>query len=81
MCVLIGIDNVPLSVQEDTIKFYQLKQEIASLREERDIIIFENKELKSEIEQIKSQLLAVPTEEEGTVGVAHLHCHLRTSFV
>ena len=79
MCVLIGIDNVPLSVQEDTI--YQLKQEIASLGEERDIISFENKELKSEIEQIKSQLLAVPTEEEGTVGVARLHCHLRTSFV
>ena len=72
VCVWTGIGDVRLHVHGDTI--YHLKQEIASLREKRDIIIFENKELRSEIEQIKSQLLAVPIKEEGTVGVAHLLC-------
>ena len=79
VCVFIGIVDVPLHVHEDTI--YQLKKKIASLTEERDFIIFENKRLWSDNEQLRIQLSAVPIKEEGTVGVAHLHCHLLTSFV
>ena len=67
----IGIVDVPLHVQEDTI--YHLKQEIASLTEERDFIIFENKRLRSENEQLRIQLSAVPIKEDGTVGVTHLY--------
>ena len=65
---------------EDTI--YHLKQEIASFTEERHHIIFENIRLRSENEQLRSQLLAImPIKEEGTVCVARLHCQLLTSFV
>ena len=72
VCVYFGT-GMPLHSQDETI--YQLKQEIASVRKEKDIIIFE---LQSKIKQLKSQLLAVPIKEEGAVGVAHLHCHLLT---
>ena len=75
--MLIGIGVVPLHVQ---LRYYlSLILEIAmldSLIRERDIIISENKKLKSENEQLRIQLLTMPIKEKGTVGVTHLHCHL-----
>ena len=34
------------------------------------------RELTTENKQLRSQLLSVPIKDEGTVGVAHLNCHL-----
>ena len=79
VCVVAEIGDVLLRSPDEST--YQLKQEIASLREERDIIIHENKELRSENERIKSQLLTMTIKEKGTFSVAHLHCYLLTCFV
>ena len=54
---------------------YCLKQEITSLKEEKDSILFALEELKSENEQLRSQLLLAPIKEEG---VAHLYSLLFT---
>ena len=54
-----------LRLRDDTI--YHLKQEIALLKEETDSTIFT---LKSENEQLRSQLLLAPIKEEG-VGYLH----------
>ena len=57
---------------------YSLKQEVASLREERDATIFE---LQSEVEFLRSQLSQAPIKEEGAAGIVHPHSHLLTFFI
>ena len=65
-----GDVNMQLRLRDEII--YNLKQEIASLKEEKDSTIFE---LKSENEQLRSKLSPALIEEEGVV---HLHSLLFT---
>ena len=71
MHAVVGGESVEDMLRIKDGAIYSLKQEIASLREERDATIYEIKELRAENELLRSQLPLTPIEEEGAAEVVH----------
>ena len=78
VCIVVegGEVEAQLRLQDQTI--YRLKQEVASLKEEKEPTTFMNKELMSEIQELRRQLSSAPIKEESTANGTYLCGHLLT---
>ena len=79
VCIVVegGEVEAQLRLRDQTI--YRLKQEMASLREEKESTIFtleeRIKELMSDVQELRRQLLLTPIKEEGTANGTVLCVH------
>ena len=82
MCIVLegGEVEAQLHLQDQAI--YRLKQEMVSLREEKESTIFtleeRIKELMLEVQELRRQLSLAPIKEEGTANGTVLCVHLFT---
>ena len=78
MCIALegGEIEAQLHLREQTI--YCLKQEMALLKEDKESTTFMNKELMSEVQELRRQLSLTPIKEEGTANGTGLCVHLFT---